>query len=161
MRQDQLYLAESLQRVQQFLDAHASVVGAVNSTKARRQLDAAVAQHGDNVVEQDTRSREARGETNRRRQLERELRFGHMGPITEFARAQLAGVPNFEALTPSANDLQGARLVTAARSMASAAEPFAEHFVEAQFPQQIHDVGATTVRSVIARNEFQGAQTCR
>ena len=134
MDKQQRYRGESLRRVQQFLDAHANVVGVVNSTELRAQLDAAVAALEPTVTVQDTRTREAVGERNNQRALEQTLQSDHMSPIAKFARAELAGVPNFRSLTPEARNQDGARLVQAARAMASAAAPHTATFIAGHFP---------------------------
>lgn len=139
MNQIQLLQVQALRRAQAFLDGRQDVVGTLNSTSARKTLDASVARIGTTVDEQGTRSRETRGETNRRLQLEAELRNAHMGPIAEFARARLTGTPNFAALTPAAGRFRGERLVNAARAMADAAAPFAAQFTEASFPADFLD----------------------
>lgn len=134
MNQQQLYRVQSLRRSQQFLDDHSDLFGAVNASSARRTLDAAVSQLDTMVVEQGTRSRESRGETNRRWTLEHDLRVWHVAPIREFARARLAGAPDFAALTPSTRRLEGERLAQSALALADATEPHAAEFAEASFP---------------------------
>ena len=160
MNQKQLLQAQSLRRSKVFLDDHPDVAGALNSTNAKRQLDASVARLGPTVVEQGTRTRQTRGEGGRRRQLERELRLDHMSPIAEFARAQLTGSPNFAALTPAASKLVGERLALSALSMADAAEPYAAQFVEAQFPAdflvQLRSAAQDVVGSIDMKAKQQG-----
>jgi hypothetical protein len=134
MRATQRYRGESLRRVQQCLDAHPDVFGAINASPARGQLDEAIAQLGPIVDVQGARMREARGEKQRQVELERELRDHNMAPVAKFALGKLASVPNIGALTPSATRLRGARLVQAARAMAEAAIPHAEEFAAASFP---------------------------
>ena len=150
MNQQQLYRVQSLRRSQQFLDDHSDFFGAMNASSARRRLDSAVSKLDTMVVEQGTRSRESRGETNRRRALEHDLRVWHVAPIREFARARLAGVPDFAALTPSTRRLEGERLAQSALALADAAEPHAGEFTEASFPsdflQQMREV-ANAIRA--------------
>jgi hypothetical protein len=160
MNQQQLYRAQSFRRSQQFLDDHSDVIGAVNSTNARRQLDAAVSRLDTMVVEQGTRSRECRGETNRRWTLEHELRVRHMASIKDFARARLDAVPDFAALTPSTRRLEGERLAQSALALADAAEPYAAEFTEAQFPadflDQMREVAYAITQSIDERSEKRG-----
>jgi hypothetical protein len=134
MKAKQRYAGDTLRRVQQVLDLHANQVGAVNSSDARKQLDAAVAQLDATVAEQGTRTRDVRGETANVQALSRELRVVHVGPISKYAKSNLTGVPNFTALTPDVHNLSGTRLVEAARAMVGAAEPFAAKFEAAAFP---------------------------
>lgn len=160
MNQQQLYLGQSLRRSQQFLDDHSAVFGAVNSSSAKRQLDGAVRRLDLMVVEQDTRSRESRGETNRRWPLERELRLWHIAPVREFARARLRDVPNYAALTLSTRRLEGERLAQAARALADAAAPYSAAFTEAQFPsdflEQLRAVASAITRSIDERSVKRG-----
>ena len=158
MQNSQIHVGQSLRRVQQFLDAHKDVVGAVNSTEAREQLNSVVLQLEATVDEQGTHTRRSRAEVHRRQQLEDVLIRKYMTPLAKFARAQLQGVPGFAALTPSGNDLTRERLVLSARSMAQAAEPLSGVLTKAKFPatfvQQLRtaadavkaliDVGAST-----------------
>lgn len=125
MRTTQIHLVQSFRRVQVFHDGHADVVGTVDTNEARKQLDAAVSQIDAAVDAQGTRTRETRAEVNKRRQLERELIGKYMTPLATFARSKLVGVPDFGALTPSANDLRTERLMQSARAMAKAAAPLA------------------------------------
>ncbi len=160
MNQKQLLQVQSLRRSKVFLDDHPNVAGALNSTNAKRRLDASVARPGPTVVEPDTRLRETRGEGGRRKQLERELRVDHMSPIAEFARAQLRGSPHFAALTPAASRLVGERLVNSALSMADAAEPYTAQFTEAQFPAdflaQLRTAAKEVLHSIDTKAKKQG-----
>jgi hypothetical protein len=135
MKKTQQYRGEAFRRGQHFLDAHADVFGAVNSSSARTRLDEAITKLDSAVNVQLVRGREVRGEMQRQEVLESDLRDRHMTPVTLFARGQLAGVPNFAALTPSAGNLKSGRLVTAALAMAEAAKPLAEQFSAAAFPE--------------------------
>ena len=113
MKKTQQYRGEAFRRVQQYLDAHQDVFGAVNSSDARKKLDAALTKLDAAVNVQLTRVRDARGAMQQQQVQERDLRDRHMTPVTLFARGQLAGVPNFAALAPSAGDLRAGRLVSA------------------------------------------------
>ena len=160
MNTQQMLQVQSLRRSKAFLDDHPDVAGALNSTNAKRQLDASVARLGPTVVEQGTRSRQTRGEGSRRRQLEHELRIDHMSPIAEFARAQLTGSPTFAALTPAASKMVGERLANAALSMADAAETYVAQFTEAQFPVdflvQLRAAAQEVLGSIDAKAKTQG-----
>jgi len=139
MRSKQRYRGESLRRIPQFLDAHPEVFAAVNASDARKQLDAANGQLRSVVDVQGARLREVRGEKQRQVALERDLRERYMAPVATFALGRLAGVENFAALTPSATRFRGARLVQAARAMATAAIPYADAFAAAGFPAEFLD----------------------
>ena len=133
MEKKQRYRGEAFRRIQQFLDAH-PVFGLVNSSEARTMLDAALATLDTAVDVQLASSRDAKGERNNQKVLERELRDRHIMPVVKFALGKLAGTPNIKALTPSASQLGGAALVDAARAMALAGMPYAALFTAAVFP---------------------------
>lgn len=162
MQQTQLYVGQSLHRAQQFLVTRADVVGSANASEQRKQLDQAVTAFDSAVLEQETSTREVRGEVNRRRQLERALVRKFMTPLAKFARASLVGVPEFLALTPSAQRLKRTRLVNTARSMVTAAEKYSAQLGAAEFPagyltqfrEAVDSIGAsldTTAAKLVAR----------
>lgn len=163
MNSSQIRSGASLRRAQHFLDVNSSVVGEVNTTKARQQLDAAVAALDATATEQGTRAREARAVVVGRKQLENKLIRTYMTPLSKFARAELQGVPGFAALTPSANDLRTERLVQSARAMAAAADPLAAQLAEAKFPATfLADLrsAADAVRaSIDTKQQKTGSQT--
>lgn len=136
MQSYQIYLSQSLRRVQQFLTAHADAVQAANASDARKQLDTAVVTIDAAAAEQGTCSREVRGEVQKRKHLEDTLVRRFLTPLSKFARASLTGVPEYAALTPSVRSLQRERLVQSARSMAAAADKYAAALTAAKFPQE-------------------------
>jgi hypothetical protein len=156
MQAGQRYRGEALRRIQQFLDAYSDVFGALNASDARKQLDEAVAQLGPAVDVQGARVRDTRGEKEHQVELERELREHHMVPVARFALGRLASVPQIGALTPSATRFRGARLVAAARAMATAAIPHAAEFAAASFPadflQQLTAAADAVQASIEARS---------
>jgi hypothetical protein len=155
MKKTQQYRGEAFRRAQQYLDAHQDVFGAVNSSDTRKKLDAALSKLDTAVNVQLSRVRDVRGAMQRQQVQVRELKERHMAPISLFARGQLAGVPNFAALTPSAGDLTAGRLVTAALAMATAAQPLASHFTAGAFPsnfiQQLTDAANALQASIKTR----------
>jgi hypothetical protein len=125
MNTRQIHGSQSLRTSQHFLDEHKDVVGAVNTTKARKQLDAAITTLDAVAAVQGTRTRESRAVVVGRKQLETVLIRDFMTPLSKFARTELKGVPDYAALTPSANQLRTEKLVQSARAMANAAAPLA------------------------------------
>ena len=156
MQKTQRYRGESLRRMQLFLDAHGDVVGTVNSSDARRQLDSALARLGTTVSVQGARVREARGEKQKQGTLEADLRQRLMLPAAKVARGKLATVPNIAALTPSANKLRGASLVKAAHAMAAAAAPYASAFAAASLPADFLSKLTVAADAVQASIEARG-----
>ena len=130
----QQYRFQSLRRVQHYMDDNTAILGPLNQAPARITLDDVVTQLENHTLEQSTTRLQALGDTNRQRQLARELRAQHMRPIATFARANMRGVPEFVALTTRGNQLEGDALVTAAQAMAEAAKPYEQRFLDAKFP---------------------------
>jgi hypothetical protein len=155
MEQLQQRSLDALLRVQAFLDANASTVGAIGTSAARRELDDSITALHDRATAQGTIGRNIAGQKNSQRSLEFSLRNAHMRPIAHFARARLRGTPNFAALTRIANNLNGPKLVHTARAMATAAAPYADTFaasgLPADTPKQLAD----------AADELQGLITAR
>jgi hypothetical protein len=164
MRTTQMHRGRSLKGVQGYLDGNAAVVGAVNSSDARTQLDTSVSTFDAAVEEEGARTRDVRGEVNRRRQLERRVVRKFMTPLAKYARSQLRGVPDFAALTPSANDLRADKLVASARAMITAAAPhaariaahFSAGFLE-QFGAAVDEVSASFTATTDKRRQRKGA----
>jgi hypothetical protein len=165
MRSTQVHIGQSLDRVQRFLDTNASHIGTANGSDARRQLNTAIARLRAAADTQGVRARETHGEVRHRRATERVLVVRFMAPISKFSRAQLAGVPNFAALTPYAAQLSGPRLVNTARQMRQAAEPYAKQFGAPNFPATfladfsatINAISASLVQSAEWRRQRNGA----
>jgi hypothetical protein len=163
MNSFQIRSGASLRRSGHFLDENSDVVGEVNTTKARHQLDAAIATLDATAAEQGTRTREARAVVVGRKQLENTLIRTYMTPLSKFARAELKGVPDFAALTPSANDLRTEKLVQSARAMANAADPLTAQLAAGKFPATfLADLrkAADAVRaSIDTRSQKTGSRT--
>lgn len=139
MKQIELRQLDSLAGAQTFLDAHANQFGNINASDVRTRLDDITKTVQDRITVQLARTRASHGETKARTGLEQDLRKGHMNPIAEFARAKMTGLDEleFRALTPSAADLKGARLVQAARGMAKAAEAHLPNLEAGHFPADV------------------------
>jgi hypothetical protein len=156
MNKQQRYNSATLRRVQQFLDSHADVVGPINQSVMRQELDAAYADTIATVNEQGTRTRAGRGERANQRSLEQSLKRLHLTPIVKFARAGLRGVPNFGALTPNVQHLSGDGLVKAANALLTAAAPYAATFIEGHFPEnfiaQAHEATNALQTSIEVRS---------
>lgn len=135
MQQYQIYVGQSIRGAKQFFDVNGIVVATVRESDAMHQLEASIAVLDATGTEQGTRTRETRGEVQRRLQLEQLLVRKFVTPLSKFARAQLVGEADYAALTPSAGKLHGERLVQTARSMVAAAAPYAEKLTAAKFPQ--------------------------
>jgi hypothetical protein len=134
MKQHQQSKYDALRRVQDYLDQHAEVVGTLNSSEGRKQLDASLVRLTTLLNEQGSAGLVMSGQASRARSLSTDLKVRHMRPIAAFARTRLRGVPDFAALTRPDSSLQGKALVHAARAMATAAAPYADALTKGGFP---------------------------
>ena len=166
MQGTQIHLGQSLRTARDYLVANDDVLGPVNASDARRQLDAAIATLEASAAAQGTSQRKTRGLVRRRSQLEQVLIRKFMTPLSKFARAQLHGAADFAALTPSANMLRRERLVQSARSMAAAAGAHADALTAATFPQDFipqlkaaAEAVRTSIDSKAATRVFQTGAT--
>jgi hypothetical protein len=151
--------AQSLRRVQQFLDKHMDVLGAVNDTPARRQFDAAALAVDAVGRKQGSRVRQMRGEATRQRSLERDLRETHLVPMAKFARAHLAQQGDIAALAPTLKNLGGQRLVRTAAVLATSGVPYQDKFIEAGYPagflEEMSAAAGTLLESIDRRSSLR------
>jgi hypothetical protein len=159
MNTQQRYTSATLRRVQQFLDSHADVVGSINQSTVRQELDDAYADTIALVNEQGTRTRTGWGERSNQQSLERSLKRLHLTPIVKFARASLHGVPNFSALTPNIWPLRGDRLVKSANALISAAEPYSAVYIAGHFPGDFIAEARQAVNAVQTSVEARSQET--
>jgi hypothetical protein len=158
VRSNNQYALIAFRRVQGFLDANATQVGVLSPLNARKVLDESVAALEAHAVDQSSLGRETSGTLSLQKSLETELRKLHMHPIAEFARASLRGVPEYSKLTQRSGRLKGVALVTAARSMANAAEPYAEVLASNGFANAVAELkqGADNLEAAITgRGDLQ------
>jgi hypothetical protein len=134
MHRKQQLVLDSLRRVQGCLDTRADVVGRLKDTEARKQLDAAVDAAVAKAEGQRAAENSLAGSKTTTKALVSDLKVNHMTPIAKFARANLRGVPDFNALTNVPHNLIGHSLVIVARAMATSAAPYAAALTKAQFP---------------------------
>jgi len=129
MRAEQIRKFDMLRRVQQFLDAYAVKLFAVNAAAARKELDQVVAEMGANETAQASNTLNARGQTATQAMLRRDLVNNHMRPVATIAAAHLHDVPGFKALQLPKIGVKAAVLVQDATAMAEAAREYQEVFV--------------------------------
>ena len=146
MHKRQRGVAQALQRIQAFLDAHADRLGGINDSGARRQLDAIAGQLVALESEQDPFGYQRDRDRDRVRALIGRLRLFHMRPIAAIARARLRESPEYAKLRVPPVRVDPGTAVLMAREMARAAEPHAPFFVAmglpADFRQRLDDAAA-------------------
>ena len=122
-------------RIQAFLITNDPVLGTINKSGMRADLDAIVDALGDSGGQQAAGRVNAIGETAKQRALRLALRLNHMQPIASVARAKLRTVPNFQAMTMPSPNTRVVSLLAHAHGMAEAAQPYAQVFVDAGLSQ--------------------------
>lgn len=142
--------AQSISRAHSYLDAHADMVGIVNRTPARRQLDAVVDGLEAAATRQGALTRAMRGQGKLKRKLERDLLEVHVVPMSRLARAMLKQEPGLKALTPKLKNVGGQRLAHLARAMAGAGVPYRDLFTAAGYPAAFLEEAAAAANELDA-----------
>ena len=122
-------------RIQAFLVANDSVLGTINKSGMRADLDAIVTALGESGGSQAAGRVNAIGETAKQRTLRLALRLNHMRPIASVAKAKLRSVPNFQAMTMPDPNIRVVSLLAHAHGMAEAAAPYSQVFIDAGLSQ--------------------------
>lgn len=138
MEAHQQYTLDSLERSQRLIDATPELE-TLKGTQAYAQLGAAITAVNTQHLQQGTATLELEGVKNRQKSLATVLRDQHMAPLAKFARANLAGVPDYKALAVSTKGLRGKKLVAAAEAQGNAAKPYVTQLTAAQFPADTID----------------------
>ena len=148
MKVQQIHVGQSLEGVQQYLDAHDDVLQSVNQSDARKELDSSIAQFKATAAEQDVHVRELKGVGGTRVQGEAVLLKKFMTPLSKWARANLLGQPALAALTPSAGHLRRQQLATAAEGMLEAARNYSDRLATGSFPADFLDKFGAAIDAV-------------
>lgn len=163
MRTSQGSILQSLRAVQGFLDANPSKLGSIKSTGARKNLDEAVLRLESQAAIQTGSFINAKGVTQRKRLLEKELRRDHMSPIARIAKAELPTTPDMRPLRMPHGKPTVEKLVGAANGMADSAAKFADVFISAGLPEdfvaRLRAASATLLHSVGERMQHRGQRS--
>jgi hypothetical protein len=162
MQAKEVAVLEALQRTQRFLDTHADIVGNVNASAARRNIDANITVLAAYAVTQDRSARGGRGETARQRSMRSALRFEHMRPIAEIAKRELPNLPEFTALRMPPRKASSTRLVSLAGGMADAATPHTQVLLDGGlldgFIERLRAAADELSRSLAGRTDHVSAR---
>jgi hypothetical protein len=112
------------------LDNHAALVGDINSSGSRAELDAAIQAISELAAEQELGKRHRTAFRLAARKATRDLRRA-MRPVAEVAKSNFQRVPEFEALYMPRVSIGTQSLVAAANAMATAAQPLTRTFLDA------------------------------
>jgi hypothetical protein len=163
MKHSQGQTYQAGRRIQAFLDANDSLLGSINKSATRTELDTVVDTLGWDAGMQATGRATARGESANQRTLRLALRLNHMRPIAAIAKLKLRAVPNFAALTLPKSRLTGKSLVAYATGMGGAAQPYEQVFVDAGLPAdflaRLSAATAAVEASIVTRSTARGRQS--
>jgi hypothetical protein len=138
---------DALRRVEGFLDAQATALGAVIPTSLRARLDGAVTQLAGFQVEQSAAAGTAKGETANQVALRKSFRTQFMRPIARIAKASLKGTGEFPNLTVASSRLRNSDFAGAAQALADAAAKHEKTFTDGGMPVDF----LTQLRAAIAQ----------
>jgi hypothetical protein len=122
---------DALVNIQHFLDANSAVLGPVNTSGAKQDLDGAAAALSGNAVSQGEHTTAATGETRKERSIRVSIRRQYLRPIAQVAATRSPDVPQLGTLRLPSVKLRGASFVDAANAVANNAEPYAAVLVAA------------------------------
>ena len=134
MKTSEANLVQSLRAIQEFLDAHVSVLASVSASGARKKLDQYVTLLSEHSRTQSGGTLAAKGARQKTLALRHFLMREFMAPIARIAAADLPHTPELAALKLPKGSARFATLHQAATGMAVAARPFASVFTEAGLP---------------------------
>lgn len=124
----------ALRQAQSFLDTNTAVLGTINASGMRRDLDAAATQLEALGETQGSHRTQGRGERTNELRLARALRRQHMRPIVRIARAKLPEVAQLSAMSLPPLKTNSTALATQAGVIADAVQPHVQVFVDAGLP---------------------------
>jgi hypothetical protein len=163
MRHSEGQAYQAGRRIQAFLDANDALVGNINRSATRAELDSVVDTLGVDAGVQATGRATARGESAKQGSLRLALELNHMRPIAAVARLKLRSVPNFAALTMPRSRLTGKSLVAYATGMGGAAQPYEQVFIDAGLPPdflaRLSAATAAVEASIFVRSTARGSQS--
>ena len=148
-------LVQSLRSIQEFLDAHAGVLGSVPESGARKKLDEYVVQLSAHSTTQSGGTLAAKGARKKTLALRHTLIQEFMAPISRIAAADLPHTPELAPLKMPKGGARFSTLHQAATGMAAAARPFASVFTDAGLPVDFISQLLAAADAMIASIGFQ------
>lgn len=151
----------ALRQAQHFLDVNASTLGTVNTTGARKTLDATIDTIAGLAERQDSHRIQVTGERTNELRLAEALRRRYVRPIVEIAKQKLPEVAQLSNVTlPPANS-NSTVLVSRALGIADAAQPHAQLFIDAGLPVDFVDRLRAAAGRVVAAIAGKGEHRSR
>lgn len=161
MRKTQGKLLQSLVAAQEFLRQHADQLGDVVNTGARQKLDEAIADLSAHAAKQTESALTSRAATRQQVVARSALLQEHMAAIARIASAEIPASAGIEKLQLPRKRLSTEQLVTYARGMGNAAQPFTSVFVASGLPldfaAQLNKAADDVAATVTSRNNQTSA----
>jgi hypothetical protein len=148
----------ALRQAQNFLDANQASLGGINATGARKTLDETIDKIAGLAETQDSHRILVTGQRASEIRLSAELRRRFLRPIVEIARAKLPEQAELTNVTlPNAGN--STKMVSRARGLGDAVEPFKQTFIDAGLPadfvEQLRTASAAVVAAILAKGEHR------
>jgi hypothetical protein len=157
MKRSQLARLDAFRRMQNFLDSNAAVLGNVNRSVSRMDLDTAVTRLVTDGTRQEQAITAATGLTKLKITARNDLRLDHMQPIAAIARRRLAGAPAIQDLQLPHKSTSDAALIVRANAMAAAAAAYTQIFIDQQLPADFIAQLQAAVHSLLDAISVRGA----
>ena len=134
MQQPHSATLDALRRVQVFLDAQATALGAVVPASLRARLDSAVTQLAGFQQEQTTAMGSATGETANQAVLRKDFRSQFMRPIARIAKGSLKTASDYPTLAIASSTLRNSDFASAAQSLSDTAAKYEKTLTDGGMP---------------------------
>ena len=153
----------ALNSAEAFISQNADRLTNVTTTGMRTKLSNLIAELKRNALGQGTSNLNARGTTQKHRQLRTILVRDHMNPIAAIAAAELPRTPELAPLRKPGSRFTAANLAHAAGAMAEAAAPFSDVFIAAGLPAdfiaQLRAASDAMLEAIQARSLLLGKRS--
>ena len=163
MRTTQGNTLQSLRTTRTFLDTNDAVLGDINKTGVRKQLNDVMVDLSDHESEQAGKALDAQVETRKQRTLRQDLLRTQMIPIARVAKLALPRTEELLPLRMPRGQLSVTRLASAAKGMATAALPYTGVFVSAGLPAdfitRLTNAADAMLASINQRTQSQSLST--
>jgi hypothetical protein len=146
---------DALRRVQGFLDAQVTALGALIPPSLRARLDGAVTALVGFQVEQSAAAGTAKGETANQSALRKDLRTQFMRPIARIAKASLKGNGDLPTLTAPSSRLRNTDFAGAAQALTDAAAKHEKTFTDGGMPVDFLTQLRTAIAQLAASKDAQ------
>ena len=153
----------ALRQALHYLTTNATALGTVPTSGARAALETLTTSIATLAEAQDTHRIQVSGERTNELRLAETLRRKHLRPIVRIARAMLADVPQLSNVSLPPGKGNTTALVSRARGMGDAVQPYAEVFVDSglapDFLDRLRTATEQLVQAIESKGEHRTART--